>query len=76
MGGDEGRTVVNVQTPIIPYGAIILLVHSFKLERTELDADGLKAVFPAYRVSAAFASEATLDPITDQVTECAGQAPQ
>ena len=52
---------------------IIVLVHFFKLERTELDAEGLKAVFPTYRANGAPAS-AEMDPIEDQALECAAQA--
>ncbi|KZV60724.1 putative cytochrome P450 phenylacetate 2-hydroxylase [Peniophora sp. CONT] len=55
------------------YGTIILLLHFFELQRDTLDAEGRKEVFPAYRADVAEAS-ATMDPITDQVTECAAQA--
>lgn len=52
---------------------IILLLHHFKLERTELDAEGRKEVFPAYRASGTDASS-EMDPINDQALECAAQA--
>ncbi|VDC06288.1 unnamed protein product [Peniophora sp. CBMAI 1063] len=55
------------------YGMIILLVRFFKLERAELDEEGRKEVFPAYRATGTDAS-AEMDPITDQALECAAQA--
>ena len=48
-------------------------MHFFELKRDNLDAEGLKEVFPAYRADGEEAS-ATMDPITDQVSECAAQA--
>ncbi|KZV72553.1 putative cytochrome P450 phenylacetate 2-hydroxylase [Peniophora sp. CONT] len=54
------------------YGTIILLLHFFKMERAALDEEGRNEVFPAYRATAEASEE--LDPITDQISECAAQA--
>ena len=55
------------------YGTLLLILYFFKLERAELDEEGRKEVFPAYRASGTDAS-AEMDPIMDQALECAAQA--
>jgi hypothetical protein len=54
------------------YGAIILFLHFFELERGPLDEEGLKEVFPDYRAAAQ--SSPAVDPIFDQISLCASQA--
>ncbi|KZV69622.1 cytochrome P450 [Peniophora sp. CONT] len=55
------------------YSTLILMLHFFKLERAELDTEGRKEVFPAFRACGADAS-AAMDPVEDQAAECAAQA--
>ncbi|KZV69573.1 cytochrome P450 [Peniophora sp. CONT] len=71
--GDDNASVFHAHGNKVLYGALILLLHFFRIERAELDTQGRKDVFPAYRSSGPVAST-EMDPITDQISECAAQA--
>lgn len=54
------------------YGVLALTLHFFKLERAELDAEGIKAVFPSFRAKRQ--TSPIMDPVDDQVSPWDGQA--
>lgn len=53
------------------YGILSLTLHFFKLERTALDDEGMKTVFPPYRSCGQTSAE--MDPIKDQVSPVEAQ---
>ncbi|CZR69413.1 uncharacterized protein PAC_19313 [Phialocephala subalpina] len=74
MGHGTGRRmcmgVPNVNKTL--YGILALTLHFFKLERAELNDEGMRDVFPSFR--AAGQCSMNMDPIKDQISDCDAQA--
>jgi phenylacetate 2-hydroxylase len=54
------------------YGILSLTLHFFKLERGELDSEGMKDVFPAIR--ACRQTSPNMDAVLDQISQTDAQA--
>jgi hypothetical protein len=65
---------LNFSTDVnkVLYGALVLLLHHFKLERAALDDEAKAKVFPPIRADREMSMD--VDAIADQVAECDSQA--